>query len=362
MTSPTTSPAVLHHVRSWLEPSEQFVHGLISSSRHPAVVAVAGDLVDADRFPVEHLHRLGWLDRLPMEGLRRRVRTAALLGISSRRSVGVVHVHFGYRLPEVTGLVVRRDLPLVASLHGHDVTARADRPADHYRDMVPHLSRVIVPSRWFGAQVEAHGIPAELITVVPAGVDTAWFAPTPLPPDPTVAFVGRFVEKKGVDVLAAAWPAVRAAVPGARLRACGYGPLRPVLEGLGPSVTVVDRPDRARVREEIAAARVVASPSRTGSDGDAETLLVVNLEAQASGRPLVTTRHGGIPEYVADGETALLAPEGDPGALADGLIAVLRDDALAQRLGAAGPAFVSRWDLRRCVEAVDVLYDELLGG
>jgi glycosyltransferase involved in cell wall biosynthesis len=353
---------VLHHVRTWLEPSEQFVHGLVSRSRHPAVVVASQAVVHLDRFPIEPLHRLAWVAKVPGEGLRRRVRTTALLALARRHAIGLVHVHFGYRLPEVTGLVARRRLPLVASLHGHDVTAWTERPADHYPAMVPYLDRVIVPSAWFGSQVEARGIPAELVRVVPAGVDTAWFRPSPVPDAPLVVFVGRFVEKKGIDVLAAAWPSVRSAVPGARLRACGYGPLRELLERMGPGVEIVDRPDRARVRAELAAARVVVSPSHVSSEGDAETLLVVNLEAQASGRPVVTTRHGGITEYVAADRTALVVREGDVDELADALIALLRDDGLAQRLGAAGPAHVARWDVRRCVEEVDVVYDELLGG
>ena len=87
---------------------------------------------------------------------------------------------------------------------------------------------------------------------------------------------------------------------------------------------------------------------------------MVNLEAQASGRPVVTTRHGGIPEYVRDGETALVVPEADPGALADALVRVVTDDALAARLGGAGPAWAARFDVAACAARHDDLYDDLL--
>lgn len=361
MTSSSDPPAVLHYVQSWLEPSEQFVEGLITRSRYPRLVVVGRDVTDLARFPISPLRRLGWVGRLPGEAVRRRLRTAILLGLAARHGVGLVHAHFGYRLPEVTGLVARRGLPLVASLHGHDVLGWDELPPTHYRDMVPHLSRVIVPSAWLAGVVEEHGVPAERISVIPSGVDTAWFRPSPVPDAPVAVFVGRFVEKKGLDVLAAAWPIVRSAVTGAELRLCGYGPLRDLVAGL-PGVTIVDRPDRARVRDEIAAARVLVSPSRTATDGDAETLLIANLEAQASGRPVVSTQHGGIPEYVHDGETGLLVPEGEVTALADALVAVLRDDGLARRLGSAGPAYVARWDVHRCAAEVDLVYDALVGG
>jgi glycosyltransferase involved in cell wall biosynthesis len=126
---------------------------------------------------------------------------------------------------------------------------------------------------------------------------------------------------------------------------------------------VVELTDPARradqVRDAIRRARVIVTPSRIAADGDAETLLLVNLEAQASGRPVVTTRHGGIPEFVSEGETALLVPEADAAALSDALARVLLDEKLAERLGAAGPAWAMRFDVDRCTAAVDDLYDAI---
>ena len=196
-----------------------------------------------------------------------------------------------------------------------------------------------------------------------SGVDTAFFTPLPMPTDgpPVVAFVGRLVEKKGVDVLMAAWPAVRAAVPDAQLHVLGEGPLATRLVGDG--VTRI-RPEatqrREQVRDLLRIATVVTTPSRTAANGDAESLLIVNLEAQASGRAVVTTRHGGIPEYVADGTSALVVPENDAPALADALISVLRDRALAERLGAAGPSLAAQWDARAMTARIDDLYDDLV--
>ena len=103
------------------------------------------------------------------------------------------------------------------------------------------------------------------------------------------------------------------------------------------------------------------APSRTTADGDAESLLLVNLEAQATGRPVVTTDHGGIPEFVRAGETALVVPEADAGALADAIVTLLRDDALAERLAAAGPEWAARFDVSGCVARVDEVYDAVMG-
>ena len=352
--------AVLHYVQRWLPPSEQFVHGLVSRSRHPAVVVSRDEPEHLDRFPVARLSSPARALRLVPESRQRSALTGYLLGRAVVANAGLVHVHFGYRVHDVAGLVRRRGLPLVVSLHGHDVTAHRSNEA---AAALALADAVVVPSGFLADAAVAAGVERDRIEVIPAGVDTDRFAPSPLPDGaPEVVFAGRFVEKKGLDVLLAAWPAVRSTVPDARLRLLGYGPLEDLARRAGRDVEVVLEPGHAEVGDAIRRARLVVSPSRTAADGDAESLLLVNLEAQASGRPVVTTRHGGIPEFVRDGETAILVPEGDPHALAEAMIAVLADDALATRLAAAGPGWAGRFDVATCAARHDDLYDRLLAG
>ena len=344
---------VLHHVQRWLPLSEHFVHGHVTRSRHRGVVGTAAGRENAEVF--------GGVRVWPLPSRPRAVRTAALVAIASVERVRVVHAHFGYRAPDVIGLCRRRRLPLVVSLHGHDATAFARRWPHHYDALLPEAAAWVVPSRFLADAAEGLGAPADRIQVIPVGVDTAWFTPTPLPDGPpTVVFVGRLVEKKGVDVLLDAWPSVRSAVPDARLVVVGEGPLADLVrdgsEGVEHRVPEVAR-RAAQVRDALREATVVATPSRTTADGDVESCLLVNLEAQASGRPVVTTRHGGIPEFVEDGASALLVPEGDAPALADALVDVLR---VPGRLS-GGPAVAARFDVRDCTERVDALYDRLAG-
>jgi glycosyltransferase involved in cell wall biosynthesis len=60
------------------------------------------------------------------------------------------------------------------------------------------------------------------------------------------------------------------------------------------------------------------------------------LEAMAARRPVVATRAGGIPEAVIDGKTGSLVPPNDPDALADAIVALLKDPERRERLAAAG--------------------------
>jgi colanic acid/amylovoran biosynthesis glycosyltransferase len=336
---------VLHYVPRWLPTTERFVAEQIGRSRWPG--------------PVVSRHR-------PVDATARVRRTISLAALRSDRAVSlavpalvaavgadVVHVHFGYRLRDARRVLGRR--PLVVSLFGHDVTGfRRDWPT-YYAPVLGRVDAVVVPSSFLGVAAVDAGAAADRVHVVPPGVDTAFFAPAP-PPDgsPEVAFVGRFVEKKGLDVLLEAWPQVRRAVPEARLRLVGAGPLEPLARrAAGGDVEVVVRTGREEVRDALRRATVVCTPSRTASDGDAESLLLVNLEAQAVGRPVVTTRHAAVPEFVAEGETALVVDEGAAAPLAEALVTVLRDAALAARLGAAGPRFAAGFDVAVTARRVD---------
>jgi colanic acid/amylovoran biosynthesis glycosyltransferase len=357
---------VLHYVQRWLPLSEQFVDGQISHSRHRAVVVARERVENRDVFPQRPLWSLSPVLRATPRRLQPLAIRAVLSAIAWREGIGVVHAHFGYRVHDVLALARRRSLPLVVSVHGHDVTAFAREWPEHYDAVFASAAAVVVPSRFLATRVEELGAPPAIVHVIPSGVDTELFAPRPLPDGPpTAAFIGRFVEKKGVDVLLAAWPAVRAAVPDARLVLLGYGPLLgEVASDAGVNGVELVQPDPRRrasqVRDVIAGATVVVSPSRIAADGDAESLVLANVEAQASGRGVVTTRHGGIPEFVTAGETALVVEEGDAGALAEALITVLADRDLAARLGAAGPARASSLDVRVCSARVDDLYDALV--
>lgn len=354
---------VLHYVDRWLPLSQQFVHGQVCRSRHRAVVVSRRTPENLDAFPVGRVWSLEPTVRLA-PGNERRARTAALAALALAHRAAVVHVHFGYRVHDVSGIARRLRLPVVVSLHGHDATAFPREYPQHYGDVLGRVEAVVVPSRFLAARATELGAPEDRVHVIPSGVDPSFFRPCPRPSGPPVVlFVGRLVEKKGVDVLLDAWPAVRAAVPDARLRVLGYGQLAAAVTGAsGEGVDLVAPQPHWRgeqVRDELCAAAVVVTPSRTPRDGDAESLLLVNLEAQAVGRPVVTTRHGGIPEFVEEGVSAIVVPEADAVALAGALTDVLRDGALADRLGAGGPAVAAHFDVSRSVAAVDALYDQL---
>jgi glycosyltransferase involved in cell wall biosynthesis len=335
----------------------------VSRSSYRGIVVSHNAVEHRDAFPHRPVHHLDRLARHVPERRWPDVRTTVLRGIAAVHRAHLVHVHFGYVVGDVTEMTRRSGAGLVLSLHGADATELPLRQRSHYDGVVEQVDAVIVPSNFLQGVAHGLGFPDERIHVIPAGIDTSFFSATPLPREPVVTFVGRLVEKKGLDVLLQAWPDVARAVPGARLDILGTGPLVdaiPVGDATVHHVPPQPQRRREQVREAIRAARLVVSPSRTARNGDAESLLLVNLEAQATGRPVVSTRHGGIPEFVADDVSGLLVEENDVDQLRDAMIRVLTDDALARRLAGAGPAHAAQFDVRACVARVDVVYDEVL--
>lgn len=354
---------VAHYLPRWLELSAGFVAAQLKWSRHDNVVLSRDEFVCLDAFPYQprrslHVNKVpGRTPRLAREWIRR-VQLATLL---PAYRADLVHVHFGHQVNDVVGTIGRR--PYVLSLHGHDITGLLHDQPHHYDRVVGTVHEVIVPSRFLAAATERAGFDPSLIRIIPSGIDTKFFAPTPLPGGPpTIAYVGRLVEKKGLDVLLEAWPLVHAEHPQSRLVVLGDGPLAPLLREADESVThVLPEPARRheQVRDVIRSARLVVTPSRTAANGDSESLLLVNLEAAASGRPVVSTDHGGIPEFVHDGETGLLVAEGDAVALAGSISRVLGDASLAKRLADSAVRHAATLDVRACAARVDDLYDEV---
>jgi glycosyltransferase involved in cell wall biosynthesis len=161
----------------------------------------------------------------------------------------------------------------------------------------------------------------------------------PLGDPPSIAFAGRLVRQKGVDVLLEAMVHVLQATPHARLVVAGEGPERAPIErmiearSLGARVTLCGHLGRAELAARLSASWVQVVPSRY-----AETSANVIPEAMMRGTAVVATRTGGTHEIVRDGETGFLVPPNDAPALAAKLLALLADRSLAETMGRAGRA------------------------
>jgi alpha-maltose-1-phosphate synthase len=192
-------------------------------------------------------------------------------------------------------------------------------------------------------------ISPERVRVIRNGIDTTEYHPDPRTDvlerygidlsRPYVVFVGRITRQKGVPVLLRAASAL---IPEAQLvLAAGLADtpeqlaeVTALVEGLRATRSGVfwipEMLPKSDVIQLLTHAAAFACPSVY------EPLGIVNLEAMACGTAVVGSRTGGIPEVVAEGETGLLVPPGEPEPLADALNALLRDPGRARAMGQAG--------------------------
>jgi glycosyltransferase involved in cell wall biosynthesis len=212
-------------------------------------------------------------------------------------------------------------------------------------------------------QAIARGYPPERTLVHYNGVDLTRFPAGPGGPG-IILFVGRLVEKKGVEFLLRAFATVAREWPETSLVIIGEGPLRARLEQLaGASVRFLGAQPPEAVAEWMRRATILAAPSVTAHDGDAEGLPNVVVEAAASALPAVGTDHQGIVEAIVEGETGFIVPERDAEALAARLMAILADPERRNRMGAAARAMAEqRFDFARQMHRLEEFYDEVRAG
>jgi glycosyltransferase involved in cell wall biosynthesis len=288
-----------------------------------------------------------------------------------RHAPVLLHAHFGTDGLRALPLAERLAVPLVTNLHGYDVGRSRSalllsgrRSWMHYALRRRALQRrgtlFLAVSEALRRQAIALGYPAERTRTHYNGVDLAEFPVGPGGPG-TILFVGRLVEKKGVEILLRAFGKVRQSRADASLIVIGDGPLRARLLRLaGQSVRFLGSLPREEVAAWMRRSTVLAAPSVTARDGDVEGLPTTIVEAAASGLPAVGTRHSGIPEAIADGETGFLVPERDAAALGDRLLALLNAPDLRDRMGAAARRLAEdRFDFTRQMARLEAIYDEV---
>jgi glycosyltransferase involved in cell wall biosynthesis len=236
------------------------------------------------------------------------------------------------------------NLPLVVHFHGFDLSVRRvlERYASAYSIMFRQAGGLIAVSRAMQRKLIEMGAPPERVHYNPCGVDCELFGgANPAGAEPLVLTVGRFVEKKGPQLTLAAFARVLRLYPEARLRMIGDGPLLEACRKLSHSlaiehaVTFPGSQPHSFVAEEMSRARLFAQHSIEAPSGDSEGTPVAILEAGASGLPVVSTYHGGIPDVVIDNETGLLVQERDVEGMASQMLRLLLDPAFAEALGQA---------------------------
>lgn len=201
--------------------------------------------------------------------------------------------------------------------------------------------------------------------LIPNGVDITRFTPIDTHTSPNeraqvVICVTRLAYQKGVDVLLQAWYLVQQQFPQSRLIIVGMGPSQSQLECLAQALDIRGSIEFAGLQHDVPAqfhrGGLAALPSRC------EGMPNAVLEAMACGLPCVATRVSGCEDIIQHGVNGLLVEPEDYQAMAQALLTLLRDPALAQKYGNAARATIEKhYSLERITDMYVELYQRITG-
>jgi len=285
-----------------------------------------------------------------------------------RDGVDVVHAHmFG---SNVWGTVLGRltGVPVVVA-HEHTWSFQG-RPLRRFldRELVGRWADVFVAVSGEDRRkmIEVEGVDPRKIRLIPNGI--------PSPPNgsvadvraelgiepgaPVLGVVCELRAQKALEVLFEAAALLLPEFPALKVLVAGDGPERAPLEAAASQLGAADAVLFLGIRRDVPALLAAVDVAVLSSDYEGSPLSV--LEYMAAGKPVVSTRVGGVPELVEDGVQGLLVEPRDPAALAKAVAELLRDPERAERLGAQGRERQLReYSLDAMVRHVEELYEEL---
>jgi colanic acid/amylovoran biosynthesis glycosyltransferase len=266
----------------------------------------------------------------------------------------IIHCHYGYNgllALKLRRLGTRGFIGTV--LHGHDMSQYVtSHGPDVYRELFAKGDLLLpISQRWRDRLIEL-GCPADRIVVHRMGVDLERFIfqPRAVAKGEKVRLltVARLAPTKGHEYLLRAVARLKSGGRSLLLTIAGDGPLAASLRQMSQELGISDMVEFAgpvsqdEVQSLMVRSHILVQPSVTAPDGDQEGIPVVLMEAMATGIPVVSTRHSGIPELVEDGKTGCLVAERDSMELADKLTYLIDNSNLWLEMGKAGRAKVAQ--------------------
>lgn len=194
------------------------------------------------------------------------------------------------------------------------------------------------------------------VRVIPLGLDLApLLAVAPLAADapPTITLVARAVAVKDIPLFLSAASLARDVLPDLRIRVAGDGPLLPSLQSSNTVSGVEFLGFRGDIDELLRSTTAVALSSR--SEGSPVAL----IESLAAGRPVAAVPVGGVTDVLRGRAGAVLAPDRSANALADAIVAAVRDPDVRRGAQQGRGAIARDYGADRLVADISSLYDEL---
>ncbi len=258
-----------------------------------------------------------------------------------------IHAHFGHAGVASIKLKNSRNIPLITSFYGYDLGSDKFSLKTKYKALANSGDLFLALSMDMHEDLVELGFPESKLLVHHLGVNLTQFFPkltsTINKESPfTFLIVARFEERKGIQFAIEAFKLISSCdlTRNIQLRIVGDGPYKKDLlalaKGLNNIVFInnyMASDPRELVKLEMQNCDVFMLPSFTIANGEKEGTPVVLMEAQACGKPCISTFHAGIPEVVVHNETGFLVKERSLNELVDAMYLFLNNNDLVFEMG-----------------------------
>lgn len=229
-------------------------------------------------------------------------------------STDVIIAHYGpigATVANLQSVKLLDPVKLITFFHGFDVTA--------YQQLFSQKNIILTISEFFQEKLLKLEVKSNQVAVCHMGVDISLFKyqPHEIQSPTKLVSVGRLVEKKGFDTTIEMVHKLVSEGNNIHLNIIGDGPLKEELGkkiielNLQEHITLLGSQNQKQVHQQMLESDFFILMSHTSSNGDKEGIPVVLMEAMASGLPVISTYHSGIPELITNNKSGWLVPEND---------------------------------------------------
>ncbi len=372
---------IAHIMTSYLRQSETFIWQYLHNFRHVTPFVITQKLENPDQFPLTNGHiRLIYGPRgsIPwfVDNWYRRVLKRPfgyIEQIICKEKIHLIHAHFGPTGCTYLPLSSSLGIPLITNFYGYDLSVKdlINQHQEAYLELFKEGDHFLVEGPCMRETLLSLDCAEEKISIQRIAINLenykfktrSWDGKRPI----CLLFVGRFVEKKGLEYALRALSKIKEDYR-FQFRIIGGGELEEKLHllasnlGLSKQTVWLGMQPHRRVIEEIQSCDILIQASVTASNGDSEGGAPTNiLEAQACGVPVISTTHADIPYITCPNESALLSPERDVDSLTDNIRHLFDNSEIWPRMGKTGREHVEKFhDVRKEVVALENIYKKFL--
>lgn len=361
---------VLHFAHYFSPLPETYIYDYITGLAQQGVEnhVVTFERKNKEKRPFPNVHTVNHPNRWHPRRIWNRM--LAALGTGERRTAGwpvvrkqlkatvrrtkpdIIHAHFGPPGVLIAPVAASTQTPLAITFYGNDVSGLAKKTfwKKKYLDTFRLANLLVGISNHVCSRLSSLGAPRKKVRCWHLGVDISRFDYTRADKSfdgkqVHCVHIGRLVEKKSPIDLVESFNNALEKLPHnveLSLTIAGDGPLRNKVErsiqflGIEDRVSILGAIPHSKVSELLREANLYTQHCKTAPDGDQEGLGVSFIEASATGLPIVSTRHNGLPDVILDGQTGILVEEGDVEAMGDAIAFLAERPSEWVKMGEAG--------------------------